>query len=555
MKKLFIQGLLLFIIIVLVWAVVHEYFSYVGPQLARQQAIIADLQQLEVEKEKLLLLNRAVEERLRIEQTTDGYSHTWTLFLLLTPVSIFYFIWHQRNKRLESWARPVDGMFALQTHQANGITWQIDPNKIFSSAIGVADSGEIAELPVAKEVGADRQLAYNKNIQTTRTAVAISGDGQGFKYSAMGKFLAGAYDKPEKMLSTKDGENYEVIPSEPIPPMSLTQAWEMSDKGKWVFGHSEIDGEKCIFDIKKSVHLAIIGAPGVGKTASTGLLLAAYAAADGFIVLCLDAKDGIDWTEYNKYFEVQETNESIFHLQFAEIAKEHNRRLEILRQNKWKNIDESKGQIRHVLVILEEFGYLLQKIALTDQQLYKKLLTAVTNLMKVSRATGIHFCIIDQTLADCPNEIKAIIKTYIAFKLNGGIGNSVKLYYLDKLAENGEFCWSDSPDNKFKAWHTAIEFKSLPIDERDWHILPDFDTIEPSGVITEFSSKKMVEAAKNEDQHELTQEEIIIAAYKQTKSLNKTCETVFGKGKKGAYYINKVKPVLIDAGIYEQTEK
>jgi hypothetical protein len=56
--------------------------------------------------------------------------------------------------------------------------------------------------------------------------------------------------------------------------------------------------------------------------------------------------------------------------------------------------------------------------------------------------------------------------------LNGGIGNAVKLYYLDKLAENGEFCWSDSPDNKFKAWHTAIEWKSLPIDKKDWELLP-----------------------------------------------------------------------------------
>jgi hypothetical protein len=68
MKKLFVQGLLLFIIIVLGWAVIHEYFSYVGPQLARQQAVTADLKQLEVDKEKLLLLNRAVEERLRIEK-------------------------------------------------------------------------------------------------------------------------------------------------------------------------------------------------------------------------------------------------------------------------------------------------------------------------------------------------------------------------------------------------------------------------------------------------------------------------------------------------------
>jgi hypothetical protein len=55
---------------------------------------------------------------------------------------------------------------------------------------------------------------------------------------------------------------------------------------------------------------------------------------------------------------------------------------------------------------------------------------------------------------------------------------------------------------------------------------------------------------KQEEEHELSQDELIVA-YTQTKSLNKTCEAVFGKGKKGAYYINKVKPVLIAKGLYE----
>ena len=66
----------------------------------------------------------------------------------------------------------------------------------------------------------------------------------------------------------------------------------------------------------------------------------------------------------------------------------------------------------------------------------------------------------------------------------------------------------------------------------------------------------MLDAAKHEEEEEeLSQDAQIIAAYTQTKSLNKTCEAIFGKGKKGAYYINKIKPVLINAGIYEQSEK
>lgn len=553
MKKGFTFLLLLFIIIVLGFFVIQQYFSYVGPQYARQVAIEADLKQLEVEKEKLLLFNKAVEERLRVETTTNTYYYGALVLLIILPSIVAYLLWHNFDKRKESWARPVDGMFALQMHKTNGITWQVDPNKTFTSAIGVSSAGEIAELPVTTEVGADRQLAYNKNVQTTRTAIAISGDGQGFKYAATGKFLAGGYDKQEKLLQSNDGKNYEEVPTELFEIMSLTEAWESSDNNKWILGQSEIDGTLCKVDLKKSGHLAIIGAPGVGKTASTGLLVASYAVSDNYIVLCLDAKDGLDWTEYDEFFEVQETNENIFHLQFAEIAKEHNRRSALLKENRWKNIDESGGQIRHVLVILEEFGYLMQKISLTDGALYKRLLTAVTNLMKVSRATGIHFCIIDQTLADCPNEIKAIIKTYIAYKLNGGIGNAVKLYYLDKLAENGEFCWSDAPDNKFKAWHTALDFKKLSISKKDWNMLPAFAAIEPSGVITEFSSKKLLEKSEQPVEDELSFEDKVLLAYTSTKSLNKTCEELFGKGKKGAFYINKIKPILIKAGALHET--
>ncbi|RTL00265.1 MAG: hypothetical protein EKK57_07635 [Proteobacteria bacterium] len=552
MKKGFTFLLLLFIVIVLGFFVVQQYFSYVGPELARKASFEADLTKLEVDKERLLLLNKAVEERLRGQTTTNGYYYGWIVFLLAMPSIILFVMWHNYDKRKESWARPVQGMFALQTHKANGITWQVDPNKTFTSAIGVADSGEIGELPVTTDIGPDRQLDYNKNVQKTRTAIAVTGDGQGFKYAATGKFLAGGYDKQEKILQSSDGKNYEEVLQTDFEIMQLADAWAISEKHSWILGQSKIDGKICKIDITRSVHLAIIGAPGVGKTASTGLLVASYAVSDGFIVLCLDAKDGMDWTEYNEFFEVQETNENIFHLQFAEIAKEHNRRSAILKENKWKSIDESGGQIRHVLVILEEFGYLMQKIAMTDQQLYKKLLTAVTNLMKVSRATGIHFCIIDQTLADCPNEIKAIIKTYIAYKLNGGIGNAVKLYYLDKLAETGEFCWSDSPDNKFQAWHTALDFKKLRLVKKDWHILPEFTEIEPSGVVTEFSSKKLMEKAEQPTEDELSFEDKVLLTYTSTNSLNKTCEEIFGKGKKGAFYINKIKPILIKAGVYNE---
>lgn len=547
MKKMFLMlPVLIIMSIVLIGGfAVNQYFYYIGPALAEKAQYAARIKGLEYEKEKLLLLDKTIEEKKRVQATTNLYLAFTIIAIVGSSGVIGYILWHNYDKRKESWARPVDGMFALQTQTEGGITWRIDPNKTFTSSIGIAKSGQIAELPVAKEIGADRQLAYNKANQNTRTAVAISGDGQGFKYAAMGKFLAGAYDKntaSKEPISEKEEE-------EVFELMSLSSAREQSTQYDWILGHSLIDNTKCVVNILKSVHIAIIGAPGVGKTAATGLLVASNAVNAGMIVICLDAKGGHDWTQYNDFFDIQETNENIFHLQFAEIAKEHNRRMTMLRNNGWKTIDESGGEIKHTLVILEEFGYLMQKIEMGNKTLYHKLLTAITNLMKVSRSTGIHICIIDQTMADCPGEIKGIIKTYIAYKLNASQGNALKMYYLDSLAENGEFCCSDYPRNKFKAWHTAQEFNTFALAKREWKVLPELPEQEFVGVPTEYQA--LTKKEENKENDDLSPQQII-DAYVKGGSLNKTTEALFGKGKRGSYYINKIKPILIEEGFINE---
>lgn len=547
MKKFsLIPIFLILFTIILGIAVVQQYFSYVGPQLARKASYQADLEALKVDKEKMLLFSQAVEERLRSETTTNFYFYGTWLFLAAIGATTLTLLWVKYDKRKESWARPVDGMFALQTHKAQGVTWRIDPNKTFTSAIGVSDSGEIAELPIVDKVGADRQLDYNKSVQSTRTAIPMS-NGNSAKYAAPWKFLAGNYQKnaPIKMIEDKSE-----LPQEgDYPIITVDEAWEMSDSKNWIPGQSNIDGEFCKVNIKESVHLGIIGTLGVGKTSSVGLLAALYAVADGHIVICLDGKGGSDWSVYNDLFEVQETNPSVFPSQWAEIVKEHNKRLTALRANQWKTIDEG-NEFKHVFIILEEFGSLLMNIQATDKKLYGKVLTSIVNLMKVSRATGIHICIIDQTLSDCPNEIKNIIKTYIAFKLNGGAGNAVKLYYLDKLADVGEFCFSKSPNNKFQAWYVADKARSFPIDSRDWTILPKFED-EVAMLVDELGEYEY----KPKELETGFDENLIINTYLTTKSLNKTSEAVFGKGKKGKYYNDKLKPVLEKAGLYGNKEE
>lgn len=519
---------------------VQQYFSYIGPKLADKAAVETRIKELEYQRELLNLNTDVTERALRTQATTNLYLWFTLIVIIGVSATVAYLLWHNYDKRKESWARAVDGMFALQTETRNGITWHIDPNKTFTSAIGVNNSGAIAELPVAKEVTADRQLENLKSAQVTRNAIAIS-QGVGSKYAAPYKFLSGAYNR--KMLSSTNGKDYEEIDAEPVPIISLNQAIEESTSHSWITGQSEIDGVKCTVNIYDIIHLAVIGAPNVGKTASTGLLLAYYAKQYGFHVICLDAKGGIDWKQYEGVFEVQETNETVFPSQFGTIAKVHNERQVILRSNGWQNYKQSNGTIQPLFIILEEFGYLMSNLQATNKVLYAKLLKALTTLMRVSRATGIYFCLIDQTTSDWPSDIKGIIKFYIAYKLNGAQGNAVKLYYLDKLNDVGEFCTSSHERNKFKAWHTAEELDVLSLPEKSFSLLPVAQQQEPKGVVVNFLEEDQALLAEPE----LT-DELIVSTYRRLGSLNKTTKELFD-GKVGAYYTAKIKPALIKEGL------
>lgn len=538
---------------------VQQYMSYIGPHLAAQESIKTENARLQNEMLAKRLADEIIEQQLRAEATTNAYTLLTIVFIVALVLFVIYIIWHQYDKRRESWARAVDGMFALQTKQKAGVEWVIDPNKTVTSAIGVSSGGEIGELPIDKDFGADRQLSLRKTTQATNTTAAIASSDVG-RFTAPWKFISGAWNKEPKMLASNDGgETMELL--EEFPIISLSDALAESVNGKWVIGQSAIDGEKAILDIHSTIHVAIIGAPGVGKTESTGLLLAFNAKRDGMHVVALDAKDGFDWEKYAEYFDVQPTNEYIFAKQLGAIAKEFNRRQKILKDNKWRTFNESRGEMQPIFIILEEFGYLMERLESTDKALAERVINALISIMKLSRACGIYFCLIDQTTVDWPSKIVGIIKLYIAYKINGAVGNAVKLYYLDKLAGKGEFCTTDSPKNKFQSWHTSSEINLDQFAKTEWTILPEFDASLLVGMATNFDGMdeddepKMIEDETSKEPSEFLissemdlTDELIIAAYDKYLSLNKTVKAIFGEDKKGSYWSNKLKPALVKAG-------
>jgi outer membrane lipoprotein-sorting protein len=99
--------------------------------------------------------------------------------------------------RKEAWARPkdLDGQYPLQVLDNGQEVWIVDPNK---QLFGVVGFNKQTGQPITdgQSVGPDRQLAYARDVQKTRTASAITA-GNGFRYAATGKYLAGSYDRSE----------------------------------------------------------------------------------------------------------------------------------------------------------------------------------------------------------------------------------------------------------------------------------------------------------------------------------------------------------------------
>lgn len=530
---------------------VQQYYSYIGPVMAEREKIKIEKEKLLLEQERLNLTHSVTEERLRREATTNLYS--WLGMIVIVGISggVVIFIWQVYDRRKESWARAMDGMFALQNISHRGAKWSVNHNKSITGAMKVDDMGMLTEAPINPEFGADRQLAHANIVQKTNTAIAIASSDNG-RFAAPWKALMGAYDRMPKIGAVSENTDVEVI--EPFEMLTLQQAIDQSVNGRWIVGQSEINGELSVVDLHSIVHLGLIGAPGVGKTSSTGLLIAFYAVRDGMQVVCLDAKGGEDWKQYDRFFEVQECDATTFPKQLGAITKEYNRRLALLKENKWVDYTQSNGAIVPMLVILEEFGELMDKLKVADKAMYDRIENALTTLMRVSRAVGIHFLIIDQTTVGWPQVIVNIIKMYIAYKLSGGASNAVKLYYLSKLAEKGEFCTTTSEDNKFKAWHTGTELDVKKLAERKWTMLPEVSVINKAGLTTDFGEtkdslvKKEEPVAAIEEKKYFTPEtvtqEAIEKAWEEHGTLNKTAAALFGPGKTGNYYNGIIKKAL-----------
>jgi hypothetical protein len=397
----------------------------------------------------------ARQEIERAELWTGFYRGLMAAIIVGLFVTIGVLSWKQYDQRKESWARAVDGSFVLSTFKnAQGQIWTVDPNKQTFGAIGFSkSSGEL--ITDAALVGADRQLSYVQAIQRTRTAQATAISE--IRTSAQAKYASGYYDRPQQPAEYRAIEDEpEQLTVAPWQPLTLADAFAQSTADRWLLGQNEQGA--CEFNIGSIVHAAILGSSNSGKSSSTGLLMAANARRQGMNVIALDAANGIDWNPYSDTFEVYETDHRVIGDQLNQIIKIHEGRKKACVLGGVKTIYQLDYTLPPMLIVMEEFGRLLQSFKNVDPDNYENIVVALTVLMSDSRKSGISFLFIDQGMQVWDKRFKTNIRDYIAYKMNARQGSAFDAYDLHKLKPQGQF-WRGG--EIYDAWHTAPQFNIL----------------------------------------------------------------------------------------------
>jgi hypothetical protein len=558
MKKI-LFFLSIFIIVFGIYSI-QEYFSYIGPQLAINQAIKNDIERVRLEKEQLDYEHEVNEKQIRREVVTNTFPYALiTIFIIVIGTSVI-FLYIRYDKRKESWYRQVDGSFALQDMVVNGVKWKVDINKSPSGAIGVAPNGQLLLAPVDESFGPDRQLNYNNKIQNTRTAEAITSSDAGIQNAATGKFLAGAYDRNQKpnLLNVEEKEEK----TEPVKLLSLQDAIAQSNKIRWIVGQDVETGILSEINLRDVVNVGIIGSTKTGKTSSTGLLTAYYARKSGYHVVVLDAKGLLDWTPYAQIFEVHKTNSILFIQHIREIANLYTERKKIISEKGVEDFYEELDthKLKPVVFFLEEFGALCDDLRASNKKDFEIIIKALAKMLRDCRAVGMHFVFIDQETSRWEVVIKSLVKYWIAYKLEASAGNAIGFYYLQNLKDQGEFSSSTNKKTKFKAWHTKklVDIKTmlkptnltLLTDSQDEQsFVNPLQTLKSEYTVVdnpkEDESKQPSEPVKRFLEDLTDDDKVLIKQMNNDgASLRNITTTIFGPGKFGKFYNDIIKEVL-----------
>lgn len=367
-------------------------------------------------------------------------------------VGIGLFAMHRWHKL----SLPVDGMFAMQRHKmrmADGgeAIVVINPNNMAGAAGVVHPQLGFVEMPTILDPA--RQLDLRKTVQATATMQAMR-DGvggnhnQAFYRNAAGEFAEKArllaakadnYINGRQPLTATDGEQA----APPVQLLALPDALAQSQPDRFLLGQNHESGKLIAFNPFEQQNIGIVGATGTGKTAGTGYHLLLLALKFGYHPLILDPKGGVDLRPFALHGEWRPTNADMFGGQIEQVRLEHDRRMEIIQRHQVANVDELRSnEMRHILVFVEEYGALWEDIERTKKRGEADAINSdIDTMMRLSRATGIHWCFVDQFPEKWSKQVFMATKMRLVYQVAPGQDAYLHEYKAAELPDRGAFMY------------------------------------------------------------------------------------------------------------------
>ena len=366
------------------------------------------------------------------------------LLVMATGALIFVAVTY-RDKEKDRRNRVIDGSVPLQritTEDGGEII--VDLNK---SSSGVAYlSPRYGYQEYTSPIGPDRQLEYAKAVQATRSLATmqpgddalVRGRGKiqmnraGIANTATGKFLAGAFDRPQKAPPAPAPVQVTQPITPPAPRLSLTDALSQSTGHKWIVGQSD-SGALATFEPSVHFSAGILGSTGTAKTSSAAFTLALSALRAGWHVVTINPNGnrrppdgGPDWYLLEDHIELHETDPALFPGQVETIYNFYQRRATL-------------SNPRPVMIFFEEYGNLFKHLRVRSKADGDAVDLMLDTLLTQARKSRVHATFIDQEAEDWSNCVLGGTKYKMVFQMGPGRGAKVEEWKAGQLPPVGRF--------------------------------------------------------------------------------------------------------------------
>lgn len=421
-----------------------------------------------------------------LDWTLLTYQTLLVIVVTLIVVGIIMGVYWLISTRRESAMRLKNGSFPLIVHKTKQGIHVVDVNQMIGPSMTFDKM--TGQLTTSVNASTQNYIEANQQVQRTRMLASMENSG-GFKYTAVGKFLAGQWG-PRQSTALPVQNFPEESPVE-VQPMTLPDAWRQTTRSNWILGYHSETSEPFNFSLIDG-HVGLLGGTGTGKTTFMAYLLIAYALRYRYQVAVFDGKNITDYGSLKPYIQYQGVDYESFPTYLEGIWETYTERSQALKESGFNTIEEL-GNYPPLLIILEELGAVMDGLKLVNQRAYKRASIYLGQLLRLSRVAGIQLVIIDQDPTKIPSTVLANLPMNLCFAMGGSKGNALGEYNLQTLKKPGQF---QVRGERYWTWPVYAELNKIlnGLDKRQ--VLPQVESsqsirvIEPTRLMIESSTQE-----------------------------------------------------------------